>query len=144
MQIQTQMTLRPSTVRLVTKLIAPLLDSGLVTNTEYNAIYQNLAYLAKKGEQMPPVPPRLITGQESAEILGISFSQFRTLEREGAFPFKRRIIGGRNVRYRNTDIYAYMDLESVFGTPSLPSAGAGAPADTKDSSKQRPNGQKAS
>ena len=135
---------RPTTVRLVTKLIAPLLDSGLVTNTEYNAIYQNLTYLAKKGEQMPPVPPRLITGQEAAETLGISFSQFRTLEREGAFPFKRRIIGGRNVRYRNTDIYAYMDLESVFGTPSLPPAGAGAPADTKASSKQRPNGQKES
>ena len=99
-------SVRPATVRLVTKLIAPLLDSGLVTNTEYNAIYQNLAYLAKKGEQMPPVPPRLITGQEAAETLGISFSQFRTLEREGAFPFKRRIIGGRNVRYRNADIFA--------------------------------------
>jgi len=137
-------SVRPATVRLVTRLIAPLLDSGLVTNTEYDAIYQNLAYLAKKGEQMPTIPPRLITGPEAAEILGISFSQFRTLEREGAFPFKRRIIGGRNVRYRNADIFAYMDLESVFGTPSLPPAGAGAPADTKDSSKQRPNGQKAS
>ena len=34
-------SVRPATVRLVTKLITPLLDSGLVTNTEYNAIYQN-------------------------------------------------------------------------------------------------------
>ena len=139
-------SVRPATVKLVTKLIAPLLDSGLVTNTEYNAIYQNLAYLAKKGEQMPTIPPRLITGQEAADILGISFSQFRTLEREGAFPFKRRIIGGRNVRYRNTDVYAYayLDDDSVFVTPFLPSAGAGAPADAKDSTNNRPNGLKAS
>ena len=136
-------SVRPATVRLVTKLIAPLLDSGLVTNTEYNAIYQNLAYLAKKGEQMPPVPPRLITGQEAAEILGISFSQFRTLEREGAFPFKRRIIGGRNVRYRNTDIYAYMDTGSVIES-FLPSVGAGTPVDAKSSTNNRPEGQKAS
>jgi len=135
--------LRPATARLVTRLIAPLLDSGLVTNTEYDAIYQNLAYLAKKGEQMPTIPPRLITGQEAAEILGISFSQFRTLEREGAFPFQRRIVGERNVRYRNTDIYAYMDTGSVTAS-FLPSSGAGAPADAKDSTNNRPEGQKAS
>ena len=139
-------SVRPATVRLVTKLIAPLLDSGLVTNTEYSAIYQNLTYLAKKGEQMPPVQPRLITGQEAASILGISFSQFRTLEREGVFPFTRRIVGGRNVRYRNTDVYAYayLDDDSVIATPFLPSSGAGAPADAKDSTNNRPNGLKAS
>lgn len=136
-------SVRPATVRLVTKLIAPLLDSGLVTNTEYDAIYQNLAYLAKKGEQMPTIPPRLITGPDAAEILGISFSQFRTLEREGAFPFKRRIIGGRNVRYRNTDIYAYMDTGSVIES-FLPSVGAGTPVDAKSSTNNRPEGQKAS
>ncbi len=135
--------LRPATARLVTRLIAPLLDSGLVTNTEYDAIYQNLAYLAKKGEQMPTIPPRLITGQEAAELLGISLSQFRTLEREGAFPFHRRIVGGRNVRYRNTDIYAYMDTGAVTAS-FLPSAGAGAPADAKSSTNNRPEGQKAS
>ena len=136
-------SVRPATVRLVTKLIAPLLDSGVVTNTEYNAIYKNLTYLAKKGEQMSPVPPRLITGQEAASILGISFSQFRTLEREGAFPFKRRIVGGRNVRYRNTDLYAYMDIESVIAV-SPHSAEADAPADAKDSPNNRPTGLKAS
>ena len=136
-------SVRPATVRLVTKLIAPLLDSGVVTNTEYNAIYKNLTYLAKKGEQMSPVPPRLITGQEAASILGISFSQFRTLEREGAFPFKRRIVGGRNVRYRNTDLYAYMDIESVIAV-SPHSAEADAPADAKDSTNNRRNGLKAS
>ena len=139
-------SVRPATVRLVTKLIAPLLDSGLVTNTEYDAIYQNLAYLAKKGEQMPTIPPRLITGPDAAEILGISFSQFRTLEREGAFPFKRRIIGGRNVRYRNTDIYtfAFLDADSVTATPFLPSAGACATTNVMESTNSRPIGQKAS
>jgi len=138
-------SVRPATVRLVTKLIAPLLDSGLVTNTEYNAIYQNLAYLAKKGEQMPPVQPRLITGQEAASILGISFSQLRTLEREGALPFKRKIVGGRNVRYRNTEVYAFafLDDDSVI-TSFLPSAGAGTLADAKVSHNNRPKGQKVS
>jgi len=138
-------SVRPATVRLVTKLIAPLLDSGLVTNTEYSAIYQNLTYLAKKGEQMPPVQPRLITGQEAASILGISLSQLRTLEREGALPFKRKIVGGRNVRYRNTEVYAFAFLndDSVI-TSFLPSAGAGAPADAKVSTNNRPNGLKAS
>ena len=138
-------SVRPATVRLVTKLIAPLLDSGLVTNTEYNAIYQNLAYLAKKGEQMPPVQPRLITGQEAASVLGISFSQLRTLEREGALPFKRKIVGGRNVRYRNTEVYAFafLDDDSVI-TSSLPPAGAGTPVDAKSSTNNRPEGQKAS
>ena len=138
-------SVRPATVRLVTKLIAPLLDSGLVTNTEYNAIYQNLAYLAKKGEQMPPVQPRLITGQEAASVLGISFSQLRTLEREGALPFKRKIVGGRNVRYRNTEVYAFafLDDDSVI-TSFLPSAGAGAPTDAKVSHNNRPKGQKVS
>ena len=136
-------SVRPATVRLVTKLIAPLLDSGLVTNTEYSALYQNLTYLAKKGEQMPPVQPRLITGQEAASVLGISFSQLRTLEREGALPFKRKIVGGRNVRYRNTDIYAYMDTGSVIES-FLPSVGAGTPVDAKSSTNNRPEGQKAS
>lgn len=146
MQMQKQMTLRPSTVKLVARLLAPLIDSGLVSNTEYNAISQSLAYLAKKGEQMPPIPPRLITGQEAAEILGISFSQLRTLEREGAFPFKRRIIGGRNVRYRNTDIYtfAFLDADSVTATPFLPSAGACATTNAMESTNSRPIGQKAS
>ena len=42
-------------------------------------------------------------------MLGVSHSQFRALEHEGAFPFKRRTVGGRTVRYKNTDIISYMD-----------------------------------
>ena len=114
-------TIRPVTVKLIMRLIAPLLDSGLVTNTEYSAISKSLAYLAKKGEEIPPVPPQLLTGPEAAEVLGISFSQFRTLLREGAFPFSRRIVGGRNVRFLNSDIYAYIGIISDFTpNPSLP------------------------
>ena len=41
--------------------------------------------------------------------LGVSHSQFRALEHEGAFPFKRRTVGGRTVRFKNTEIIAYMD-----------------------------------
>ena len=113
-------TIRPVTVKLIMRLIAPLLDSGLVTNTEYSAISKSLAHLAKKGEEMPLIPPRLLTGPEAAEVLGISFSQFRTLLREGAFPFSRRVVGGRNVRFLNLDLYAYIGIISDFTQkPSL-------------------------
>ncbi len=107
-------TVRPVTVKLIMRLIAPLLDSGLVTNTEYSAISKSLTYLAKKGEEMPSVPPQLLTGPEAAEVLGISFSQFRTLLREGELPISRRIVGGRNVRFLNWDLYAYIGIASDF------------------------------
>ena len=113
-------TLRPVTVKLIMRLIAPLLDSGLVTNTEYSAISKSLTYLAKKGEEIPPVPPKLLTGPEAAEVLGISFSQFRTLLREGTLPLTRRVVGGRNVRFLNLEIYAYIGIASDFTQkPSL-------------------------
>ncbi len=112
--------LRPVTVKLIMRLIAPLLDSGLVTNTEYSAISKSLTYLAKKGEEIPPVPPKLLTGPEAAEVLGISFSQFRTLLREGELPISRRVVGGRNVRFLNWDLYAYIGIASYFTQkPSL-------------------------
>lgn len=98
--------LRPATVRLVGKLLAPLIDSGTVTANEYDSILSALKALARN--EGSPVPFRLITGQEAAEMLGISFSQFRALEKEGAFPFVRKMVGGKTVRYRNHDIYRYM------------------------------------
>ncbi len=113
-------TVRPVTVKLVMRLIAPLLGTGLVTNTEFSEISKSLAHLAKKGEEMPPIPPQLLTGPQAAEVLGISFSQFRTLLREGELPISRRVVGGRNVRFLNWDIYAYMGIAPDFTQkPSL-------------------------
>ncbi len=97
---------RPATARLVTRLVAPLLDSGTVTPGEFDQIAAAMKSLCKNA---PPTPPlKLITAQEAAALLGISFSQFRALEKEGAFPFSRKMIGNKTVRYRNLDILRYM------------------------------------
>ena len=46
-----------------------------------------------------------------ADMLGISLSNFKKLEAEGAFPFKRRMVGSA-VRYRNTDIVKFILSDS--------------------------------
>ena len=107
--IQQLQSIRPVTARLVARLLAPLIDSGTVTPTEFDAIticIKNLSHA-----KAPPTPLKLLTGQEAAEMLGISFSQFRALEKEGAFPFKRKMVGNKTVRYRNLDIIRYMMSE---------------------------------
>ena len=114
--------LRLQTAHLTCHLLAPLLDSGfvqlligtgVVTTGELSLIRRNLTALAKTGELAPAIVPRLITGQEAAEMLAISYSQFRALEKEGVFPFRRRLIGGKTVRYLNTDIIDYMLVGAV-------------------------------
>ena len=105
--------LRPSTVPLACRLLAPLLDSGLVMPGELSVIRKNLLALAKTGELAPAVFPKLIPGQEAAEMLAVSYSQFRALEKEGVFPFRRRLIGGKTVRYLNTEIIDYMQVGSL-------------------------------
>ena len=107
--------LRPQTVKLIGRLISPLMDYGLVTNTEYNVIISHLSYIAKHGKPMPEIKLRLISGKEAAEMLSISYSQFRSLEKEGVFPFKRRNVGNKTVRYKNIDIIEYMDFCSEHG-----------------------------
>ena len=105
--------LRLQTAHLTCHLLAPLLDSGLVRSSELSIIRRNLTALAKTGELAPVVVPKLVTPQEAAEMLAISYSQFRALEKEGVFPFRRRLIGGKTVRYLNTDIIDYMQTGSL-------------------------------
>lgn len=104
--------LRPATAKLVARLLVPLLDSGVVGGDEYSLITSNLNHLAKHGTPSPAIQPKLIDPQEAAELLAISYSQFRALEKEGAFPFRRRMVGGKTVRYLNLDIINYMLTES--------------------------------
>lgn len=101
--------LRPQTARLVCRLVSVLLDSGTITGEEYNIISRNLHALAKTGELAPAIVPKLLTQQEVAEMLAIAWSQFRKLEKEGIFPFRRKLVGSKAVRYRNTDIYNYIN-----------------------------------
>ena len=110
---RTEERLRLQTVYLACRLLAQLLDSGLVTSGELSIIRRNLTALAKTGELAPVIPPRLITGPEAAEMLSVSYSQFRAPEKEGAFPFRRRMIGGKTVRYLNKDILDYAQTGSL-------------------------------
>ena len=104
-----QNSIRPATARLVTRILAPLLDSGTVSTGELDQISAAMKSLSHANA--PPTPLKLITGQEAAELLGISFSQFRALEKEGAFPFSRKMVGNKTVRYRNLDIIRYMEQQ---------------------------------
>ena len=55
----------------------------------------------------PIITPRLIDQKSAAELLGIGLSNFKRLEADGAFSFKRKLVGS-SVRYRNTDVIAYI------------------------------------
>ena len=105
--------LRPQTTRLVCRLASVLLDSGTITVEEYNIISRNLHALAKTGELAPAIAPKLLTPQEVSELLSISYSQLRSLEKEGACPFSRKLVGNKTVRYRNTDIYDYINASDT-------------------------------
>ena len=113
MENQKNSFLRLQTAHLTCRLLVPLMSSGLVTSSELTIIRKSLTSLAKTGEPAPVVAPKFITPQEAAEMLAISYSQFRALEKEGAFPFRRRMIGGKTVRYLNTEILDYMQVGSI-------------------------------
>jgi len=100
-------TLRQRTVKLIGRIIKPLVDEGLIFVSEEQKIISNLKHLANKGELMPVIIPKLIDQKEAAEMLGLGYSNFKKLERENAFPFSRRMVGS-SVRYRNTDIIEYI------------------------------------
>ena len=64
--------IRPMTAKLVSRLAAALLDSGTVSQSEYDVIRRNLNSLAKTGELALPIEPKLLTPQEVAELLAIN------------------------------------------------------------------------
>lgn len=99
--------IRPNTVTFLSKLLRPLTDAGAVSMSEEREIIAQLRSLSKTGETIPPVIPKLIDQPTAAELLGISLANFKKLERNEAFPFKRKKIGTA-VRYRNTDIIKFI------------------------------------
>lgn len=96
-----------STVKLIGRLLQPIAETGVISFPELNNIMGNLQHLAKKGELLPDMEPRLLNPKEAAYMLGVSYSQFRNLERDGYFPFQRKMVG-TSVRYFNTDIMKYI------------------------------------
>jgi len=103
--------IRPKTVKLIARFIRPLAEEGLITVLEENEILANLKHLAEKGESMPMIQPKLIDQVEAAEMLGLGHSNFKKLEKENAFPFKRKMVGSA-VRYLNIDLLKYMMTDS--------------------------------
>ena len=103
--------IRPQTVKLIARLLNPLTESNLIMVPEYREIIAQLQHLVTHGEPLPVVVPKMINQSEAADMLGISLSNFKKQEAEGAFPFKRRMVGSA-VRYRNTDIVKFILSDS--------------------------------
>jgi len=99
--------LRPKTVKLIARIMKPLVEEGVILVSEEQIVSANLKHLANKGKLMPPIVPKLVNQREAAEMLGLGYSNFKKLEKEDAFPFHRRMVGS-SVRYRNIDIVEYI------------------------------------
>ena len=111
--------IKGTTVNLIAKLLHPLAEAGVLSIPEEREVIAQLRNLAKNGETIPAILPKLIDQPEAAEMLGISLANFKKLERNGAFPFRRKKIVTA-VRYRNSDIIKFIltdeDLSSGSGT----------------------------
>lgn len=105
-----EVKIKSSTVNLLAKLLRPLTEAGVVSFVEEKEIVAQLRNLAKTGEMIPAILPKLIDQQQAAEMLGISLANFKKMERNQALPFKRKQIGTA-VRYRNTDIVKFILAE---------------------------------
>jgi len=109
-----QNRLRPKTVKLIAKILSLWVDNGEVLPSEMQIIKLNLNSLAQKGELAPLVPPKMLTQREVAELLSLSYSNYKRLERMGVFTFQRRMIHSA-VRYLNTDVFRYMSNNNENG-----------------------------
>ena len=96
-----------NTVRFFKRIMRPVAEEGIISLPEYNEAISQLTCLAEHGVPKPAVTPKLLDQREVAEMLNISHSNFKKLEAEGAFPFKRKMVGSA-VRYRNTDVLNYI------------------------------------
>ena len=100
-------SIRIQTVSMIAKLLHTLAEAGALSIAEEVEIVAQLRNLARTGEPLPVVIPKLIDQPATAEMLGISLANFKKLERSEAFPFRRKMIGTA-VRYRNTDIVKFI------------------------------------
>ena len=96
-----------TTVRFFKRIMRPIAEEGIISLPEYNEAISQLTSLAEHGVPKPVVTPKLLDQREVAEMLHIRHSNFKKLEAEGAFPFKRIMVGSA-VRYRNTDVLNYI------------------------------------
>jgi predicted DNA-binding transcriptional regulator AlpA len=102
-----QNRLNPRTVKLISQILKPWVDNGGILPSEAKIITSNLNSLARKGKLAPVIPPKMLTQREVAELLSLSYSNYKRLEKMGVFPFRRRMIHSA-VRYLNTEVFEYM------------------------------------
>ena len=95
------------TVRFFKRIMRPVAEEGIIPLAEYNEAISQLTSLAEHGTPKPAIVPKLLDQREVSEMLGIGLSNFKKLESEGVFPFKRKMVGS-SVRYRHTDIINYI------------------------------------
>jgi len=100
-------TIRIQSVKLISRFLRIMTDEDLVTVPEANTIIAELKHLAERGENLPPIMPKLIDQEAAAAMLGIGLSNFKKLERENAFSFKRKMVG-TSVRYLNINVLKYI------------------------------------
>ena len=98
--------LRPKSAKLITRFIKPLPEEGLITLPEERLIISALKALTEPPRNKS-VQARLINQAEAAEMLSIGLSNFKKLEKEAVFSFKRCIVGS-SVRYRNLDVIEFI------------------------------------
>ncbi len=103
-------TISLETVRMFKRIMRPVAEEGIIPLPEFNEVISQLTSLAEHGKPKPVIIPRLVDMKEAATILGIGLSNFKKLEGENAFPFKRKMVG-TSVRYRNTDLYEYLTMD---------------------------------
>jgi predicted DNA-binding transcriptional regulator AlpA len=102
-----QNKLNPRTVKLISQILRPWVDNGGILPSEMKIITSNLNSLARKGELAPLISPKMLTQREVAELLSLSYSNYKRLEKMGVFPFRRHMIHSA-VRYLNTEVFEYM------------------------------------
>lgn len=99
--------LRHPTVKLIGKLLKPLVDENVIYWEEYTCIISNLKHFAEKDRLPLDIKPSLLTIDEAAKLMRIAKSQFKKLEKDGRLPFKRKMLG-TSVRYRSHDLYQFV------------------------------------
>lgn len=95
------------TIRMFRRIMRPIAETGVIPLAEFNECISQLTSLAEHGTLKPVIVPKLIDQRSAAELLGVGLSNFKRLESEGAFSFKRKMVGS-SVRYRNIDVIAYI------------------------------------
>lgn len=102
--------LRSETVKLIKDLLKPWVERDVVTAEEATLLTAQMKAIKSTGGIVEPVVPKLLDQDEVSQLLGMGKSQFRKLEKEGCFPFKRKTMG-TSVKYRNIEVYHYIMAE---------------------------------